>query len=209
MPQSSEGAREGAESDERYWVGRQGTVAGLLAVNEQFGSQFYAVPPEAVEDPEAANEALGGDQVVIDVQTHYVADRDQSTAQHLPVMYRKAMPGWWQGLDDLTGYSFAEYLRCVFVETETAVAVLSSSPGVEEHVQLYNSEMAATLSSPRRVGRSSAAPEPRGRRSHPPGGARVDGQMGGGMRRPPCPGRCTRSARPTSPPTRTCSTPAA
>ena len=142
--QLSEKARDRPGNQERFWTGRHGTAAGLLAVNEQYGTDFYVVPPEAVDDREAANEALGGDQVVIDVQTHYVADRDQSTAQHLPMMYRKAMPEWWKGLDDLTGYSFAEYLRCVFLETETALAVLSSSPGVEEHVQLYNSEMAAT-----------------------------------------------------------------
>ena len=54
------------------------------------------------------------------------------------------MPEWWRGLEGDEAYSFGEYLRCVFVETETAVAVLSSSPGVEEHRQLYNEEMAAT-----------------------------------------------------------------
>ena len=113
-------------------------------MNEQFGTEFFAVPSDAVTDPEAADEVLGGDQVVIDVQTHYVADRDQSTGQFLPEMYKKAKPDWFTGLDDLTGFSFAEYLRCVFVETETACAVLSSSPGVEEHVQLYNSELYAT-----------------------------------------------------------------
>jgi len=131
-------------SAERFGTGRQGTAAGLLALNEAFDNAFYAVPREAVDDPEAADEALGGDEVVIDVQTHYVADRDQSTGSFLPEMYRKAMPAWWKGLDDFTGYSFAEYLRCVFVETETACAVLSSSPGVEDHVQLYNSELYAT-----------------------------------------------------------------
>jgi predicted TIM-barrel fold metal-dependent hydrolase len=131
-------------SAERFGAERRGTAAGLVAMNEQYGDEFYAVPQEAVTDPAAADEVLGGDQVVIDVQTHYVADRDQHTGMFLPEMYKKARPEWFTGLDDLTGYSFAEYLRCVFVETETACAVLSSSPGVEEHVQLYNSELYAT-----------------------------------------------------------------
>jgi predicted TIM-barrel fold metal-dependent hydrolase len=133
-----------ARDHDGFWAGRHGTAAGLIGVNQQFHSEFYAVPPEAVEDPEAADEALGGDEVVIDVQTHYVADRDQQTAQHLPTLYRNQMPSWWTGLDDHNSFSFAEYLRCVFLETENAVAVLSSSPGVEEHVQLYNSELYAT-----------------------------------------------------------------
>jgi predicted TIM-barrel fold metal-dependent hydrolase len=135
---SSRGEEQG------FWASRHGTAAGLLAVNEAAGDTFYEVPREAVDDADAAAESMGGSQVVIDVQTHYVGDRDQQTSMFLPEMYKKAKPDWFTGLDDLTGYSFAEYLRCVFVETETALAVLSSSPGVENHVQLYNSEMYAT-----------------------------------------------------------------
>ena len=129
---------------ERFWSGRQGTAAALIGINKELGAQFYAVPDEAAEDIEAANESLGGNQVVVDVQTHYVADRDQMTAPNLINMYRAAMPSWWKGLEGLSAYNFAEYLRCVFIETETAVAVLSSSPGVEEFRQLYNEELAAT-----------------------------------------------------------------
>ena len=119
------------------------TVAEL-AEYPGFDMMNQLIPKLVAEDPEAACEVLGGDEVVIDVQTHYVADRDQSTAPHLIEMYRYAMPEWWRGLEGYEAYSFGEYLRCVFVETETAVAVLSSSPGVEEHRQLYNEEMAAT-----------------------------------------------------------------
>src|SRR6516165_8991114 len=141
---AEKGLRDTTEESSAYWAGRRGTAAGLLAVNQQFGADFYAVPREATEAAEAAHEALGGDEVVIDVQTHYVADRDQATASHLTEMYRLAMPSWWKGLDGLSAYSFAEYLRCVFIESETAVAVLSSSPGVENHRQLFNEELAAT-----------------------------------------------------------------
>ena len=138
-------AEESAARDQDgFWNGRHGTAAGLIGLNEQFDAEFYAVPPEALEDPEAADEALGGDEVVIDVQTHYVADRDQETGKHLPELYRNQKPSWWTGLDGHNSYSFAEYLRCVFLETENAVAVLSSSPGVADHVQLYNDELAAT-----------------------------------------------------------------
>jgi predicted TIM-barrel fold metal-dependent hydrolase len=131
--------------EDTYWLDRQGTAAGLIAVNEQHGAEFYVVPPEAVDDSEAADEALGGDEVVIDVQTHYIADRlGPATARNTIEIYRNAMPSWWKGLDDLTSFNFAEYLRCIFLETENAVAVLSSAPGVGEHRQLYNDEMLAT-----------------------------------------------------------------
>ena len=45
-------------------------------------------------------------------------------------MYRALMPGWWEGMQGLEGYHLAEYLRCVFLESETALAVLTSAPGL-------------------------------------------------------------------------------
>ena len=133
------------DDQDGLWLDRQGTAAGLLAINQELGTEFYAVPADAVRDRAVADEALGGDEVVVDVQTHYIADRDHGpTAAHTIELYKKAMPAWWKGLDDLESFNFAEYLRCVFLETETAVAVLSSAPGVGEHRQLYNSELSAT-----------------------------------------------------------------
>jgi predicted TIM-barrel fold metal-dependent hydrolase len=127
------------------WLDRQGTAAGLIAVNQEMGSEFYAVPADAVRDRTVADAVLGGDEVVVDVQTHYIADRvGGPTAAHTIELYKKAMPAWWKGLDDLQSFNFAEYLRCVFLETETAVAVLSSAPGVGEHRQLFNEELSAT-----------------------------------------------------------------
>src|ERR1700704_3441120 len=54
------------------------------------------------------------------------------------------MPNWWTGLDELTAYDLATYLRCVFLESETAVAVLSSGPGLGPSRLLFNDEMAGT-----------------------------------------------------------------
>jgi len=44
----------------------------------------------------------------------------------------------------VTAYDMAEYLRCVFLESETAIAVLTSGPGLESDRMLFNREMAAT-----------------------------------------------------------------
>ena len=56
-----------------YWESRSGTAAGLLAINDTVGETFYDVPKAAALDRAAADEALGGDELVIDVQTHFVA----------------------------------------------------------------------------------------------------------------------------------------
>ena len=88
------------------------------------------MPPEAELDDDAADAALGGDELVIDVQTHYVADRSLALwNRSLMPMYRALMPDWWTGMDGLVDYSLAEYLRCVFLESETALAVLTSAAG--------------------------------------------------------------------------------
>lgn len=137
----------------RYWAGRRGTAAGLRALNEAFRGEagggeeedYYRVPAEAALEDDAANEALSGDEVVIDVQTHYVANRS-SAAWSRPVLdtYRALMPDWWTGLETWEAQSLAEYLRCVYLESETAVAVLTSAPGLSDTRMLWNAEMAGT-----------------------------------------------------------------
>jgi predicted TIM-barrel fold metal-dependent hydrolase len=137
-----------ARGDSRFWSGRQGTAAGLLALNAEFGAEYFAVPKTAVDDPAAADDALGGSQVLIDAQTHYIADRPRperhGMTRDLLAAYRASSPEWWRGLDGITGYNFAEFLRCVFLETETAVAVLTSGPGRGPERFLFNDEMAGT-----------------------------------------------------------------
>ena len=46
-------------------------------------------------------------------------------------MYRDLAPDWWDGIDGMTVYDFTEYLRCVFLESDVDVAVLTSNPGVD------------------------------------------------------------------------------
>ena len=53
-------------------------------------------------------------------------------------------PDWWRGLDDVTAYDMATYLRCVFVESETALAVLTSAPGTGPERMLHDRELAGT-----------------------------------------------------------------
>jgi hypothetical protein len=125
-------------------AGRRGTAAGLRALNAEAGREFYRVPPEALHELGAADEALGGDEVVIDVQTHFVADRPECRPWYpnIRLLYEAVRPGWWRGLDGLLAYDLANYLRCVFVESETAVAVLTSAPGLGPNRMLHDFELA-------------------------------------------------------------------
>lgn len=122
------------------------TAAGLAAINAEAGERFYELPRDAAVDEETADKCFAGGGPVIDVQTHFMAPhcaRSGSPAT-LDTMYRSLMPDWWGELDDLTTLSLDDYVRNVFLETETAVAVLTSGPGLDESRNLFNHEIAAT-----------------------------------------------------------------
>ena len=138
-----------------YWSGRQGTAAALLAIDEAWGGGFYDIPKEATLDKAAADASLGGDQLVVDVQTHYHSNL--RGYQQPPVFmghYAEVVgPDRFKDLSKLIrnqreiGFSLVEFLRCVYLECETSVAVLSAGPGVEgkdDQRGLTNGEMYGT-----------------------------------------------------------------
>ena len=149
-----------------YWSGRRGTAAALHEIDQAWGGGFYKVPAEAALDGDAADAALGGDGVVIDVQTHFVSDRPAPTKlihEFIIGMADFVAGDRFRGLDNLMrkqhplGYGLAEYLRCVYLESETAVAVLSAGPGadgVDPRRTLENAEMMGTRELIERLGGS-------------------------------------------------------
>ena len=139
-----------------YWSSRRGTAAALHEIDAAWGGGFYNVPAEAALDDGAAAAALDGDQLVIDVQTHMVSNRPVATqvANEFIVGLADSLSGdLFKGLDKLVrtqhqaGYSLAEYLRCVFLKSDTAIAVLSAGPGAEDQDprrNVNNAEMIGT-----------------------------------------------------------------
>lgn len=122
------------------------TAAGLRAINREAGDIFFDVPPEAIIETAAANEVFTGIAPVIDVQTHFLAPHSvrTGTSAIMDAMYKELMPDWWTEMDDLTSRSLEDYIRNVFIESETAVAILTSGPGLDDDRHLFNDEMAAT-----------------------------------------------------------------
>jgi predicted TIM-barrel fold metal-dependent hydrolase len=142
---ASESARRLGKPVRAYVPSQQGTAVGLLALNEAVGRRYFELPPEAALDEDAAAHAFESDGPVIDVQTHWIADRPTlKDFQNLVLgHYTAAAPDWWSGLEGVTAYSIAEYLRCVFIEAETALAVISCAPGNDSgEMFLKNEEMA-------------------------------------------------------------------
>ena len=102
-------------------------------------------PQDAARSEDAAVEAFGRVGPVIDVQTHFLAPHSAAALGRafLFDMYQSLMPDWWTEMDDLEMWTFAEYVRNVFVESETVVAVLTSGPGLLASRNLFNDELSA------------------------------------------------------------------
>jgi len=154
VSEGEEAARRTGRTFGAFAGSRRGTAAGLLALNAEAGREFYRVPREAALDDGAAADAFGGDETVIDVQTHFVADRPECRPWHANIraLYEAVRPGWWRGMDDLAAYDLEQYLRCVFVESETALAVLTSAPGLGPDRMLHDRELAGTRELIERLG---------------------------------------------------------
>jgi hypothetical protein len=128
-----------------YLEDRRGTAATLRAIDDSAGGGFYAVPPEAETDAAAADRALGGSDVVVDVQTHLVRPSRAATtgAEALFGFLRMVDPDRWGGGIDPELLSAAEWAACVFGGSETAVALLTSPPGRPDDNVLTNDDIAA------------------------------------------------------------------
>lgn len=88
----------------------------------------YDVPEEGAVDPEAAGEALRGEEPVFDVQTHLLEfDLDPASAGQ--PFFGQAFPQSGCGeLDARACFSAEHYLEEVFLRSDTTMAVLSAIP---------------------------------------------------------------------------------
>jgi predicted TIM-barrel fold metal-dependent hydrolase len=135
-----------AQTPAQYLASRLGTAASLLAINAATKTPFYRVTASSSSDVDEANELFRGQHLVIDVQTHFVARHRTALPGAVGVHHfiRQVAPELFPGLNLETDLSLAEYLRCVFLQSETSLAVLTSAPGTEETNILSNGEIAAT-----------------------------------------------------------------
>jgi predicted TIM-barrel fold metal-dependent hydrolase len=106
-----------------------GMAAAFLALNSVFGTLFCVDPAEA-SDPGAAaeHERRLRDQLIFDVQTHFVSPA-YSSGDILEL--RERAKRWnrnLRGKQTLEDLRFDSYFREVFLESDTALALLSNAP---------------------------------------------------------------------------------
>ena len=132
-------------SEPAYALDRRGTAASLRAIDEANGGGFYDIPDRALHEIDAADAALGGKAPVIDVQTHLVdpARWVGPGAAALAGFLSMADPDRWPGEIDPRVIDGAAWAALVFGASETAIALLTSTPGPAATNVLTNPQIAA------------------------------------------------------------------
>jgi len=117
-----------------------GMAACLAAINTVTGCTGggYALPKEAVKDPDAAKAALAGKEFIFDIQTHHVMPGGD-WEKHNPTMraFLRFLPG-------RTNFGRYAFVKEVFLDSDTTCAVLSAVPASPEGQPLSDKEAATT-----------------------------------------------------------------
>jgi uncharacterized protein len=138
----------------RFLASTAGMAAAFLAMNEVFGRIFDVEPAEAAT-PGVADErarALAG-QFIIDAQTHFV--RDDYNVERLLGFGRYAKQHWNPALvgeNTLARYKFENYVKEIFADSDTKIALLSAAPFDDPNaLTLSNDHMARARSIVNRI----------------------------------------------------------
>jgi predicted TIM-barrel fold metal-dependent hydrolase len=108
-----------------------GMAAAFLAMNEIYGGNVFQVTPAEARDADltqARAQGLAG-QFIFDVQTHFV--RDDFDQKGLLDLAKYAKEHWnpkLEGVDSLARYKFQNYVKEIYYDSDTSLALLSGAP---------------------------------------------------------------------------------
>ncbi|HIF08991.1 MAG TPA: amidohydrolase [Sneathiellales bacterium] len=137
----------------RFLASACGAADTLLAMNDAFATigkagGFYDLPSDAAFDPQLAANTVGGAEFIFDIQGHHVNPAGK---------WRDALISPWNmGLrffpqakcenedDAIECFSAENFIKEVFLDSDTDICVLSQVPASPEKSPLHTAEAAAT-----------------------------------------------------------------
>jgi hypothetical protein len=129
-----EAARKLALPRRRYLVSALGAAATLSAFDRAFAASGarggrYVLPPEARFELAAAESKLAGDEFIFDVQLHHVNPQGEWRKRAGPNAFRNMPNANCGKADHVECFSSGQLLKDVFLDSDTAMGVLSHVPG--------------------------------------------------------------------------------
>ena len=124
---------------------RRSTALSLELLNQACGYDFYALQRDAATDAAAAAASFAGRSPVIDVQTHIIDEKLWAgpMAEALSAFNGMVDPDRWSEGMDPRMVNASMWAALVFSASETAVALLTSTPGRPGESILENGQVAA------------------------------------------------------------------
>ena len=127
-------ARRVGMTRRRYVVSLLGAAASLAAFNRAFAvagkrGGHYALAPEAPFEIAAAESTLAGDEFIFDVQLHHVNPQGAWRKAAGPDAFKWAPKSSCGQADHVECLSSGALLKDVFMDSDTAMGVLSHVPG--------------------------------------------------------------------------------
>ncbi|HJW52542.1 MAG TPA: amidohydrolase family protein [Burkholderiaceae bacterium] len=118
----------------RYLASVLGAAATLAAFNRAFAAAgkrggFYAIAPEAPFERAAAQSSVAGDEFIFDVQLHHVNPQGAWRKAAGPDAFKWAPKSNCGQTDHVECLSSGALLKDVFMDSDTAIGVLSHVPG--------------------------------------------------------------------------------
>jgi len=158
--QASENARRLGQSRRRFMTSVCGAASTLLAFNEVNAAtgkkgSFYDLPDDAALDQDVAMASLGDKEFIFDIQGHHTGPVEtfQQPGTHR-YESRRGFQFMEQGKCDypldipdighMNCFNAEAFIKEIYLDSDTDVAVLTFSPSTEENMTLSHAEAAAT-----------------------------------------------------------------
>src|SRR5207248_4084158 len=128
---ADENAKKLGLSRRQFLATSCGMAAAFLAMKEVYGTNVFQVDAAEAHTPElmqARAQSLAG-QFIFDVQTHFV--RDDFDHKELLDLAKYAHEHWnpkLEGVSSLARYKFQNYVKEIYYDSDTSLALLSGAP---------------------------------------------------------------------------------